>query len=84
MKGLLSKTKSFLKRSSPTILTCFSIVGVIGTTVLAVKATPKALEIINDERLKRADNDEEFIYGSTPLPIKDVIRLTWKCYSPAA
>jgi hypothetical protein len=84
MKGLLSKTKSFLKRSSPTILTCFSVAGVVGTTVLAVRATPKALEIINDERLERADNDEKFIYGSTPLPIKDVIRLTWKCYIPAA
>lgn len=84
MKGLLRKTKSFLKSSSPTILTYFSVAGVVGTTVLAVKATPKALEIINDERLERADNDEKFIYGSTPLPIKDVIRLTWKCYIPTA
>ena len=37
MKGLLCKAKSGLKRSSPTILTCLSIVGLVGTTVLAVK-----------------------------------------------
>lgn len=73
-----------ITKHSPEILTGIGIAGMITTTIMAVRATPKALEIINDERLERADNDEKFIYGSTPLPIKDVIRLTWKCYIPAA
>ena len=32
-----------LRRSSPAILTCLSVVGVVGTSVMAVRATPKAL-----------------------------------------
>lgn len=32
-----------LKKYSPTVLSCFGAAGVIGTSVLAVKATPKAL-----------------------------------------
>jgi len=78
MKGLLSKTKSFLKRSSPTILTCFSIVGVVGTTVLAVKATPKAVDIIRD---REGIDHEGNYYGPTKL---EVIQSCWKCYIPAA
>lgn len=78
MKGLLSKTKSFLKRSSPTILTCFSIVGVVGTTVLAVKATPKAVDII---RAREGIDHEGNYYGPTKL---EIIQSCWKCYIPAA
>lgn len=72
-----------MSKHSPEILTGIGIAGMITTTVMAVRATPKALEIINDERLERADNDQNFIYGSTPLPAKDIIQLTWKCYIPA-
>ena len=32
-----------LKKFSPTVLSCAGAVGVVGTSVLAVKATPKAL-----------------------------------------
>jgi hypothetical protein len=78
MKGLLSKTKSFLKRSSPTILTCFSIVGVVGTTVLAVKATPKAVELIKNDSRRNHDGDP---YAYTK---KEAIASAWKCYIPAA
>jgi hypothetical protein len=78
MKGLLSKTKSFLKRSSPTILTCFSIVGVVGTTVLAVKATPKAVELIKNDSRRNHDGDP---YAYTKL---EAVQSCWQCYIPAA
>lgn len=55
MKGLLGKAKSSLKRSSPTILTIIGVIGVVSTTVMAVKATPKALEII--EKNTEYDHD---------------------------
>lgn len=84
VSNIAKSVRTAMKKHSPEILTGIGIAGMITTTVMAVRATPKALEIINDERLERADNDEEFIYGSTPLPIKDVIRLTWKCYIPSA
>lgn len=45
-RKLYQTSRIFLKRNSATILTCIGSVGVIGTAVLAVKATPKAMESI--------------------------------------
>lgn len=78
MNGLLNKSKSYLKRSSPTILTCVSAIGVVATTVMAVKATPKALRIIEENT--GYDHD-----GFISSPSKtEIIQLTWSCYIPAA
>lgn len=78
MNGLLCKSKSYLKRSSPTILTCVSVIGVVATTVMAVKATPKALRIIEENT--GYDHD-----GFISSPSKtEIIQLTWQCYIPAA
>lgn len=46
MNSLLNKSQVFLKRNSATILTCVGAVGVVATTVTAVKATPKALRLM--------------------------------------
>lgn len=70
---LLTKTGSFLKHQSPTILTCIGAMGVIGTAVLAVKATPKALRLIEEE----ADRNPE------ELTNLDIVAVSWKCYIPA-
>lgn len=43
----------FLKKNTPTILSCLAGVGVIATTILAVKATPKVSKLIEDERNKK-------------------------------
>ena len=42
MKGIIPS----LKRASPTILSCIAAIGTVATAVLAVKATPKAIEYI--------------------------------------
>ena len=74
------------------ILTGFGVAGMIFTTVLAVKATPKALQLIEEE--KRRQNYELLKdakeSGSDCCPqidkLKpiDVVKTTWKCYVPAA
>lgn len=46
MKDLLSKSQLYLKRNAPTILTCAGGVGVVATAVTAVKATPKAMRLL--------------------------------------
>jgi hypothetical protein len=46
MKGVLPAIQLFLKRNSSTILTCIGAAGVVGTAVLAVKATPKATAML--------------------------------------
>lgn len=48
MSKLLGRTKLFWNRRGATILTCVGSAGVIATTVMAVKATPKALQLIDD------------------------------------
>lgn len=64
-----------VSKRSPEILTGIGIAGMITTTVLAVKATPKAL-ILMEER--KWDLEVEKL---TPI---EIIKTTWKCYIPAA
>lgn len=64
-----------LKKHSPEILTGMGIAGMVGSTVLAVKATPKALQLI--EEVKEAAQVDKL----TP---KETFKATWKCYVPAA
>lgn len=62
-------------KHSPEILTGIGISGMIVTTVMAVKATPKALILI-DGKKKEEKTDK--------LTPKDTIKTAWKCYIPAA
>ena len=48
-----SKVVSNVSKNSPAILTGFAVAGFVGTVVLAVKATPTALDLINAEKLDR-------------------------------
>lgn len=56
MNGLLNKSRIFVKRNSATILTCVGAAGVIATTVTAVKATPKAMLLL--EKAKEEKGEE--------------------------
>lgn len=56
-----------------TLLSCVGAVGTVATAALAVKATPKAMRIIEQE--------EQTINES--LTNIDKVKLTWKCYIPA-
>lgn len=55
MNSLLRRSKSFCKRNSATILTCIGGVGVITTSVLAVKATPKALLLLEEAEKEKGE-----------------------------
>lgn len=78
-KQTLSKiardVKLSLSKRSPEILMGIGIAGMITTTVLAVKATPKAILLIEDRK------DELEVETLTPI---ETIKTTWKCYIPAA
>ena len=56
MNDLLSKSQLFLKRNSSTILTCVGAAGVIATTVTAVKATPKALLLLENAKEEKGES----------------------------
>lgn len=69
------------EKNSPAILTGLGIAGGITTTVLAVKATPKALKLIEEaekEKNKARKADEPNIKLTTP----EVIKAIWKPFLP--
>lgn len=78
MSALFKDVKMTLAKHSPEILTGLGIAGMITTTILAVKATPKALELIEDKR------DELELDSDEKLPIAETVKATWKCYVPTA
>lgn len=55
MNGLLNKSRVFVKRNSSSILTCVGAVGVIATTVAAVKATPKAMQLLDRAKEEKGE-----------------------------
>ena len=73
--NLFNTTKAFVTKRSPEILTGIGIAGMITTTVLAVKATPKALKLIDET--KAAEEKEE-------LTAVETVKVAWKPYVPAA
>lgn len=66
-----------LIRNAPTILSALGMAGVIGTTALAVRATPKAVEKIKEDSIKNHDDPEAYT-------IKEAIKSAWKYYVPTA
>ena len=76
-----------LKKRSPEILTGFGIAGMVTTTVLAVKATPKALTLIQDAEIEKVDEQVKEGKGPDELDKKltpvEVVKVAWKPYIPA-
>lgn len=56
MNKFLNGSKLFVKRNASTILTCIGGAGVIATSVMAVKATPKALMLIVNAREEKGES----------------------------
>ena len=80
MKQISKITKNLgglISKNSPHILTGIACAGVISTVVLAVKNTPQALAIIEEEERYRERTN---IQSATKV---EKVKLTWKCYAPA-
>lgn len=81
MTKIAKNVKSIFVEHDTEILMGLGISGMITTTFMAVKATPKALLIINEEEVKRSKK--------APPPYdevdwKDRVKLCWRCYIPSA
>ena len=75
MANVFKSVRVFTSKHTPEILTGFGIAGMVTTTVLAVKGTPKALKLIDMKK------EEE---GVEKLTAIETVKTTWKCYIPAA
>lgn len=56
MNKLLRQSKTFLRRNGSTILTCVGGVGVVATAVMAVKATPKAVRLLEEAKKEKGED----------------------------
>ena len=74
MASLARTTRAFLVKRSPEILTGVGIAGMITTTVMAVKVTPKASRLLEDLQAQKKET----------LTKKEVVKACWKYYIPAA
>lgn len=73
--GITNVVKTAVTKYTPEILMGFGIAGMLTTTVLAVKATPKAMKLIEEKKKET---------GTDKLKVVDTVKATWKCYIPAA
>lgn len=48
--------KLLVKRNAPTILTCVGGLGVVATSIMAAKATPKAIRLLEEAKEKKGEN----------------------------
>lgn len=72
----VKRIPAVMSKHSPEILTGIGIGGMIATTVMAVKVTPKASRICENLRQEHATNGDD-------KPTKtEYIKATWKCYIP--
>lgn len=67
-----------VSKHSPEILTGIGIAGMITTTILAVKATPEALEL-----LERAKNKKQETTDDDKLTVVETVKAAWKPYLPS-
>lgn len=72
---MVKSAQVILSKHSPEILTGIGVAGLLTATVLAVKATPKALTLIEEEKR------EKHVDKLTPV---EVVKTAWKPYIPAA
>lgn len=66
--------RKFASKRSPEILTGIGIAGMITTTILAVRATPKALELIEEQKEEKSVDE---------LSSFEVVKAAWRPYIPA-
>lgn len=71
MKEYINTGIIWVKRHSSTILTIAGVVGMIGTTIISVRNTPKAMRLIDikEKELGRA------------VTVKEAVKETWKLYA---
>lgn len=73
MNNLLHQSKKFLNQNGSTILTCLGGVGLIATSVMTAKATPKALSLLEEAKKEKDEGLTKF----------DIVKVTAPSYIPA-
>lgn len=75
IKSFAGALKDISLKKAPEILTGIGIAGFITATVLGIKATPKALTLIEAKKKE---------LGKEKLKFSETVDAAWKCYIPSA
>lgn len=67
------RPQAFIKKNGATILTCVGVIGVVATAVTAVKATPKAMVLLNNAKREKGE----------PLTKLEMIKVAAPAYIPS-
>ena len=73
LSKVFNDAKILVSKHSPEILTSIGIASMVTTTVLAVKATPKAIKIIENAEHEKGEK----------LTVPEKVKVAWKPYVPA-
>lgn len=75
LQKICTKSLTELKRHSPLILTCLGAVGLVATTITAVRATPRAVRLIQRAEDKKGDalTKPEIVKVAAPIYIPSAI-----------
>lgn len=76
LSKIFKRVQMGVSKRSPEILTGIGVAGMITTTVLAVRATPKALQLIKER-------EERTCEGTVGHPIVEKVKAAWRPYVPA-
>lgn len=83
LNAFIKSTKKTLIKHSPEILHGLAIAGAITGAVLMVPSTIKALDLIEEEKQTRSE-EEDVRIEQVILTNKEIVKTTWKCYIPSA
>lgn len=89
-RGAINIVREFAEKHSPELLTGIGISGMIVTTVLAIKATPKAIHLLEMEKECRIEAmtqhtpDNKVLSFPNPEPLTkiEIVKTVYKCYVP--
>lgn len=74
MQGLFKSSKLFLSKHASTILTCAGGAGVVVTSVMAAKATPKALALVKEANEKNEELTKfDYVIAALPAYIPAIV-----------
>lgn len=76
--------KRFLTKRSPEILLATGIGSSLAAIIFAVKATPKAIQAVNDAKREIHKDLPDDMLEPIVLPVKETVKATWKYYIPSA
>lgn len=85
--GLINKARNLAGENSTTILTGMGVSGTLATAYLTGRASYKAAQFIdreNDRRRHLPDGNNNPDDGLTDLTTKEIIKMIWPLYIPAA